>query len=179
MRRKTEMERSNFSDHTNYRNIQEPVSAESISRSPISSPPSLAGCVLRSSSLLPLFFHFILRSQWVYYWWGTSCTKFSFSMRVFSLQMLRSIQRLFAADLRNKPNQQLTIHKATPPLIIVVLIQHICSLRWQWLQVTTWNSEQIWNSGSLISEKDGQKQASHFYSVIVYLPTLKEFNKGS
>lgn len=52
---RTEMERSNFSDRTNYRNIQEPVSAESISsHSTISSPlfPSLAvSFALRLSSL--------------------------------------------------------------------------------------------------------------------------------
>lgn len=54
-RRKTgraEMERSNFSDRTNYRNIQEPVSAKSISsRSPIFSPlfPWHALSVLPSS----------------------------------------------------------------------------------------------------------------------------------
>lgn len=63
-RRKTgraEMERSNFSDRTNYRNIQEPVSAESISSpSPISSPlfPSLT--VSFAPRLSSLFFFSIL-----------------------------------------------------------------------------------------------------------------------
>lgn len=56
---RTEMERSNFSDRTNYRNMQEPGSAESISsRSPNSSPlfPSLAvSFALRLSSLFFLF----------------------------------------------------------------------------------------------------------------------------
>lgn len=52
---------------------------------------SLAHCVLCSSSLLPLFFHFILRSHWGYYWWGTSCSMFSFSLRVLSLTTPREL----------------------------------------------------------------------------------------
>lgn len=80
---RTEMERSKFSDRTNYRNIQEPVSGERIRAVPHSLP-----CSSSSRSLCPLlfisppsfFFHFILRSQRGYYWWGTSCTKFSCSV---------------------------------------------------------------------------------------------------
>ncbi len=75
---RTETEKSNFSYHTNYRNIQEPVSAESISsHSPISFScfPSLT--VAYALFLSSLFFvYFILWSQWDYCWWGTSCRSF-------------------------------------------------------------------------------------------------------
>lgn len=107
---RTEMERSNISDRTNYRNIREPVSAESISsHSTSSSPlfPSLAvSFTLHLSSLF--FFPFILRSQWGYYWWGTSCTKFSFSVQLLSLTTLGepwSIRGLIVSYLTNSKLQ--------------------------------------------------------------------------
>lgn len=85
---RTEIERSNFSDHTNYRNIQEPVSAESISsHSPISSPlfPLLTVSFL---SLVPISFFFSILSynpSGITIGRGTSCREFSFSVWVLSI----------------------------------------------------------------------------------------------
>lgn len=88
------MERSNFSCRTNYRNIQEPGSAESISSRSLNLFPSVSLALAVFQLFIPpppphslffFFFHFILRSQWGYYWWGTSCSKFSFSVQMLSL----------------------------------------------------------------------------------------------
>lgn len=73
---RAEVERSNFSDRTNYRNLQEPVSAKNISSpSHILSPPlpwhAVSFAFRPSFIFLFSFFRFILRSRWGYYWWGT------------------------------------------------------------------------------------------------------------
>lgn len=87
-KRWVDVERSGSSDHTSC--IQEPVSAESISSD--SAMFSLARYVLCSSAFLPrFFFHFILRSHWGDYWWGTSCSMFSFSLWALSLTTPREL----------------------------------------------------------------------------------------
>lgn len=70
---RAEVERSNFSDRTNYRNLQEPVSAKNISSpSHILSPPlpwhAVSFAFRPSFIFLFSFFRFILRSRWGYYW---------------------------------------------------------------------------------------------------------------
>lgn len=108
---------------------------------PQSLPLSLPRSLCPSLSFSPLsFFHFILRSQWGYYRWGTSFTKFSFSVCECSLlqhqgncepvlQYLRSYCNLLEdSKLRSlirflllfvyclfsynqtKPNQRLNVH---------------------------------------------------------------------
>lgn len=58
---RTEMERSKFSDRTNYRNIQEPVSGERISgRSPLSSPLLLLSFTVSFALHLSSLFFFPL-----------------------------------------------------------------------------------------------------------------------
>lgn len=67
-----EIESSGFLDHTNNRNIREPVSAESIN-----SPSMISFPRVLSSLFFP---YFALRSHSGYYWWSTSCGMFSFSL---------------------------------------------------------------------------------------------------
>lgn len=84
------MERSGFSDHTNYRNIQKSGSAKNISSlSTISFPCSL--CPLRLDFSLCFFSPFYLMIPLGYSWWGTSCSMFSFSYRVLSLTTPREL----------------------------------------------------------------------------------------
>lgn len=68
---KAQMERSKFSDHTNYRNTKSDSAKSISSLSPL--------CLVPSLFCPPQFhiFHFILWSHRAYYCWGTSCIKFS------------------------------------------------------------------------------------------------------
>lgn len=77
-----EMESSGSSDITNYKNIQ----GASFCRKHYLKSLSLAYYVLCASALLPLSPHFSSWSHCGYYWWGTSCSMFSFSLQVLSLK---------------------------------------------------------------------------------------------